>query len=402
MARVLLAWELGGNSGHAVRLARLVEALLTQGHCPILAVQRPDAFRRWRGVPGFGTIRQAPIWPGLLRHSGLPLLQGEASWGDLLACMGLTDSGVLEYLLRCWDGLLADTRAEAVVADFAPAAMLATRGRLPVLAVGTGFTVPPHGGERFLLLRPGATRPLIAEEQLLQVVNRALWRLGRTALERLPEIAQADVACPATFTELDPYRAARSGPTLPPFLAGEPGEAGEGREVFAYFAGAEPRTVALVRALARVAATGVPVSAWLPGLLAPDAKALRERGVQLHEAPLLPAAIAARASLLVSSGGLGTVSAALVAGLPLALIPLDLEKQLTAEAVTALGAGVVLRGQEEEALAAQILAAAGNAALRERARALAPGFRERLGDAAAQTISQLENHTCSRNSSAIY
>jgi UDP:flavonoid glycosyltransferase YjiC (YdhE family) len=387
MARVLLAWELGGNSGHAVRLAHVAQTLARAGHAVTLAVQRPDSLRRWRTAPGCAALRQAPIWPGLLRHSGLPTLQGEAAWGDLLAGMGMTDSGVLEYLLRCWDGLLADTRAEVLVADFAPAAMLAARGRLPVLAVGTGFTVPAHGGARFALLRPGATRALIAEEQLLQVVNRALWRLGRAPLARLPEIAAADHACPATFAELDPYRAERAAPPLPPFLSGDPGEAGEGEEVFAYFTVTDPRSEALMRALGRVAARGVPVSAWMPGLPAHEAKALLGAGVELHPAPLTPAAIAARARLILGTGGLGSVSSALAAGLPLALLPLDLEKRLTAEAVAGMGAGAVLRAEgqgDAEALAGQILACARDEASRARARTLAPGFRARLGDPAAQ------------------
>lgn len=393
MARVLLAWELGGNSGHAVRLARLAGALAGEGHAVTLAVQRPDSFRRWRAAPGCAVLRQAPVWPGLLRHSGLPALRGEAAWGDLLAGMGMTDSGVLEYLLRCWDGLLADTGAEVLVADFAPAAMLAARGRLPVLAVGTGFTVPTHAGAHFALLRPGATRPLIAEAQLLQVVNRALWRLGRPPLTRLPEIAAADRACPATFAQLDPYRAERAGPLLPPFLSGDPGEAGDGEEVFAYFAVTEPRSQALMQALGRVAARGVAVSAWLPGLPEPDAEVLRDAGVRLHPSPLPPAAIAARARLVVGSGGLGSVSAALAAGLPLALLPLDLEKRLTAEAVAGLGVGAILPVEGDvEALASHILACVRDEGLRARARALAPGFRARLGDPAAlvaESIAQL-------------
>jgi UDP:flavonoid glycosyltransferase YjiC (YdhE family) len=96
---------------------------------------------------------------------------------------------------------------------------------------------------------------------------------------------------------------------------------------------------------------------------------------------------------MLGSGGMGSVSAALVAGLPLALLPLDLEKRLTAEAVEALGAGGRLRDRTEPgapALAEQILALAADPALRERARALAPGFRARLGDAAALVAREVE------------
>jgi UDP:flavonoid glycosyltransferase YjiC (YdhE family) len=376
-------------------LARLAEALAANGHTPSLAVQRPDAFRPWRQATSNLEIRQAPIWPGLFRHSDIPMLRGEAAWGDLLAGVGMTDSGVLEYLVRCWEQLLVDAQADIVVADFAPSVMLAARGRLPVIAVGTGFTVPPHRTERFTLLRPGVARSLIAEEQLLQVVNRALSRLGREPLQRLTEIARADVSCPATFSELDPYRDDRTSPCLPPFLSGDPGVAGAGDELFAYVAVTDGRTRALSEALGLLATRGYTVSAWLPGLLAPEAEALMQSGVHLHRGPVPPAQIAARARLLVCSGGMGTSSAALAAGLPLAIMPLDLEKQLTANAVAALGVGSLLRVAPEgvaaaASLAGQLLEAVSDPQILVRAQELAPGFRSRLGDPAKLVAEQLE------------
>lgn len=386
MAQVLLAWELGGNSGHAVRLARLVSALAQAGHATSLAVQRPDAFRPWRDVPGFARMRQAPIWPGLLRHAETPSLRSEAAWGDLLASVGMTDSGVLEYLLRCWDQLFADARPDLIIADFAPAAVLAAQDRVPVITVGTGFTVPPHDAARFPLLRSQATRPLIDEDLLLQVVNRALWRLDRPKLDRLTQMARSTISCPATFTELDPYGPYRTAAPLPPFLSGSPGNAGDGQAIFAYFAVTDPRTRMLMQALGLVAARGFAVSAWLPGLVGPDAEDLARSGVHLHRAAVPQAEIASGSRLLVGSGGLGTTSAALAAGLPLAILPVDLEKRLTAEAVAGLGAGCVLQaGQDATArtLADQIIAAASDPTAIPRATARALNFRARIGDPAS-------------------
>ncbi|WP_441867448.1 glycosyltransferase [Phaeovulum sp. W22_SRMD_FR3] len=391
MAHVLLAWELGGNSGHAVRLAQLVSALAAAGHRTSLAVQRPDAFRQWRDAPGFAPIRQAPVWPGLLRHSEILPLRGEMAWGDLLAGMGLTDSGILEYLLRCWDQLLTDAAPDLVIADFAPAAMLAARDRMPVIAVGTGFTVPPDRPERFPLLRRDAAAPLVDETALLQVVNRALWRLGRAPLDRLIAIARATKSCPATFTELDPYAAHRDGPPVPPFLSGPPGQCGQGTGIFAYAPASAPGTGVLAGALALIAGRGQAVSAWMPGLPRADAARLAEAGVRLQTSPLAQAEIAARSRLFISTGGLGATSAALAAGLPMALLPVDLEKRLTAEAVHKLGAGTLLTAGPEagaRGLAEEIITAAHDQTLRQCAQDLAASFRARLGDP-AQMVAQL-------------
>lgn len=392
MAHVLLAWELGGNSGHATRLAKLVSALRERGHRTSLAVQRPDAFRRWRNTPGFSEIRQAPIWPGLFRHSEIMPLRGEVAWGDVLAGVGLSDSGILEYLLRSWDQILADAAPDLVITDFAPAAMLAARGRLPVIAVGTGFTVPPDQTHSFPLLRPAAASARIDEAALLQVVNRSLWQLRRAPLERLTEIAQATLSCPATFTELDPYAAHRTTPSLPPFLSGPPGHCGDGQEIFAYVPTTDPMGRVLAGALALVAAGGRAVSAWLPGLIGPEAEHMARSGVQLHSTPLAQSEIAARARLFVGTGGLGATSAALAAGLPMALMPLDLEKHLTAEAVRKLGAGSLLPpdpAAKAEQLAEAILTADADAQIRARARDLAAGFRARLGDPAADVAQRV-------------
>ena len=376
MAKILLTWELGLNSGHAVRLAQLAQALQAAGHETCFAVQRPDSLRRWRGQAGFTEVRQAPIWPGLLRHNDVPPLRGERSWGDLLTAMGMHDSGVLEYMLRCWDAILTDSGADMVIADFAPAAMLAARGRVPVVAVGTGFTVPPSEGATFPLLR--GDKPLIAEDALLTLVNRALSRVGRPALSHLPEMAVADLACPATFAELDPYRGRRTGAVYPPFVSGETGQAGEGQAVFAYFTVADARTAALMRALPLVAKAGALVRAWLPGIQSADAKDLTAAGVEVLTAPAPQPEIAATSRLLITTGGLGMASFALAAGLPMAILPVDLEKALTADAIAALGSGTVLpQGQESAALAQSIQAAANATELRTRARFQYPDFKRR-------------------------
>ncbi len=385
MAKILLAWELGLNSGHAVRLAQLATKLVARGHTLCLGVQRPDSFRKWRGQPGFAEIRQAPVWPGLLRHNNVPLLRGERSWGDLLAAVGMHDSGVLEYMLRCWDQQIRDARPDLLITDFAPAAMIAARGRVPVLAVGTGFTVPPHHLPTFPLLRRGAAAPLIAEPSLLQVVNRALSNVGRSPLDRLTQIAEADAHCPATFAELDPYRGNGPRTLVPPFVSGELGLRGDGDAIFAYFAAADDRTRSLAQALAEVAKSGQPVTAWLPGIHTDRAKLLGEAGVRVLNRPASQSDIAAQSRLLVTTGGLGMASFALAVGLPMAIMPVDLEKRLTADAINALKSGAIIpndRAVTAGDIAEVLTAAVQSADLDTAARAIAPHFRRTLGDPA--------------------
>ena len=128
------------------------------------------------------------------------------------------------------------------------------------------------------------------------------------------------------------------------------------------------------------------------------AKASRASGVcsrspKIRASSSIWAEIAAGSRLVVGSGGLGTTSAALAAGLPLAILPVDLEKRLTAEAVAALGAGCVLRAGQDgtaQALADQIVAAASDPAGLARAAARAATFRDRIGDPAPLVVRHVE------------
>ncbi|WP_270938425.1 hypothetical protein [Falsiroseomonas oryzae] len=383
-ARILLAWEIGANRGHVAKLGAVARCLLERGHRLSFAVQQPDALRAFRAVAAASEIRQAPIWPGLLGHAGWGT-GGAATYGDLLADLGMADSGVLEYLLRAWDRLLADAAPDLVIAEFAPAALLAARGRLPTIALGTGYTVPPAHLPRFPVFHPDATAPVFDEEALLQVVNHALRRLLRAPLDRLPRLAEADIACPAVFAELDPYAVQRLAPPVSPFFDGAPGSAGAGQGVFAYVPRGRAGTLPLVEALALLAERGVPVAAFLPGLARPEAARLVAAGIALHEKPVPPAAIAARAALLVTLGGLGLLSAALAAGLPMVLLPTDVEKRLNAAAAARLGVADVpeMTGETTAAaLADRLQAALGDGAMTARARALAPDFTGRLADSA--------------------
>jgi hypothetical protein len=383
--RALLAWEIGGNRGHVAKIGAVAQRLAAQGFHLSFAVQQPDALRSFRAIAEAAEIRQAPIWPGLLAHAGWGT-GTPAAYGDLLADLGMADSGVLEYLLRVWDRLLADAAPDVVVAEFAPASLMAARGRVPTIALGTGYTVPPSHVASFPVFHPDATTPAYDEAMLLQVANHALRRTGRMPLDRLPCIAEADIACPAIFTELDPYSAQRLAPTLPPFFEGEPGAAGAGQGLFAYVPRGRAGKLPLVEALALLAGRGVPVAAFLPGLPRQEAAHLVAAGATLHEKAVPPAAIAAQAALLVTLGGIGLLSAALAAGLPMVLLPTDIEKRLNAAAVARLGVAEVpdmLREVAAPALADRLQAACDDTAMASRARARAPDFAGRLHDSAA-------------------
>ena len=370
--RIVLAWELGANWGHARRLESLARAMTARGHEVHLVVQDLGAFdarslRLW----------QAPVWSGLLRYSATRALGPPQRYGDLLANLGLQDAQAIAGLLRGWEALIEAIRPDALVADFAPAALLASRGRLPRLATGTGFTVPPAHLDHFPPF-PGATpAPLVSEASLLSLINQALEALDRPQLSHLTDLAGAEALMPAVFAELDPYRIHRQGPPISPFLSAPlPAlpEACDG--IFAYLPGRD-LTAAGVDLLCRL---GAQVTAVMPGLDPKRRAILAGAGVRLAERALRWDEIARHGAVLCN-GGMGTVAQALATGLPLAVLPAGIEQDLTARALEASGLSI----PPEALTSPEALAQA-----RPRARDLSLDFRRRLKNPALLVTEALE------------
>lgn len=391
--RVLLAWELGANRGHVTALGRVAQELSERGARVTFAVQRLDAMRALRPLDPSWSIVQAPVWPGLIVASGFRLSQPTASFGDILANSGLRDSAVVEFLLRGWDGLLTATGADVVITNFAPIAQLSARGRVPVVAAGNGFTLPPdHLPEFPPLLK---ARPTYPEDQLLQAVNLGLERTGRAGLSHLPEIMSADRRMPHSLRIFDPYESVRLEQMLAPILPGwTPVRPAGGDEIFVYFAETTPRAEHIFEAFARM---GRSVRIHVPNLPAATARKLAAAGASVEPKPLPVADIARRCRLVISHGGLGLVSMTLAAGLPQLVLAPDLEKRLIGETIVRLGVGRLVRWRDvdvEVILAAVDLLLA-DESTRERACRLGAELTSLLQENSAGRIAEAALSLCS-------
>lgn len=369
MARILLGWELGAGQGHAVKLRAIAGRLAARGHEVVYAVQNLAA------VAGAGEAWQAPLWPAQLVAAARPVQVTPATMGDILVALGLADAGAFAGLIGAWDRLLAAVRPDGIVADFAPALSAAAAGRVPVVATGTGFSLPPGTMPRFPSLTGEAA--VHDEARLLDGVNAALAAHGRVPLPGLPALFAADRQIVATFAELDPYHAWRSEPLVAASTAAPVPLAGpEGDELFVYLNGHHPKGLAFWQGLAL---SGLKVRIHDPTLNRADHALLRGAGLLVEERPAATSDIVARSRLLLSHGGLGLASTALLAGLPHVIAPFDVEKRMIAAAVAAMDLGRIVwqDGLEAEPFAAFLRDAFADDALAARARAAAPGFRAR-------------------------
>ena len=372
MAHVLIGWELGANRGHAVRLQILGEALRAAGNEVSFAVQRIDALSA--AEAGGSPVWQAPLTPRLLISGSR--FGGHATTGmaDILARLGFDDGAIVSAMINGWQRLIAAIRPDVVIAEYAPFLLLAARGRVKSIAVGTAFSHPPTSLDRLpqLIDGPGA----VDQTLLLATINGALEQLDIPLLEALPRLFEADRNLPDSFAELDPYAADRPEPLISPVGSDFAASVGSGEEVFVYAPERIPVDAMLWRGLA---ASGLPIRVHPQRAPAALLDALGGHGFAVESKPVDFATITERSHMVVSHGGHGFACAAIAAGLPQVVCHHDLEKLLHGLAVAreGLGGHVSLANIDPDRFGADLKRLYHDAALAERCRAKATVVRDR-------------------------
>jgi UDP:flavonoid glycosyltransferase YjiC (YdhE family) len=337
--RLLLAWELGGGMGHVVSLRKIAARLASQGFEAIAAVKDISA---GAGLAESGIeVLQAPSWAGpSLGDADTPVRQSSATMGDVLASHGLGNEAVLASVIDAWLALIARIKPDLIVGDYAPGITLAARGRIPLGLRGSGYSLPPSHMQRFPALHR-LSEPLWREEELVDSVNRVLQRHGTPGIERLPQVFQSDAAVVNTFPSLDPYRQVRLMPADGPFLDRLPELRRPGAEgIFVYLS---PRTSPPQHVIEALRPHAPRLRIYAPPLAAEVSHSLEVAGATVFKTPQPVEAELCNNRLVVHYGVAGMASAALLAGVPQLLLSLDIEKDLTGQALESLGVGRLLR-----------------------------------------------------------
>jgi hypothetical protein len=342
MAHIHLAWELGGGLGHAGRLRTLAQALLERGHQVSLSLRDLGHSQRLLdalAVPKF----QAPVW--LHRTAGMPANQ--ASLAEILIHSGYLDASGLDGLCLGWRALLSTLKPDLLVADYAPTAILAARSLgVPSASVGIGFYSPP-AGRPLPNLRPweqiGHGRLAAAEEHVLRMANSVLAHHHARGFSLACDLLLGDAALLCTWPELDHYGRPPSSATWygPNFLprTGTPPywPQGTGPKVFAYLKREHGQHAALLQALVDA---GCRVACYLPEVASGMAPPVMAPNIAYARGPVSLAQAMAEADLCVCHGGEATLVQALLAGVPLLMLPMQLEQFLICQRVDGGGAGI--------------------------------------------------------------
>lgn len=338
MKNIMMAWELGGGLGHVANRFATRDCLRARGYQVALALRDLRTLYRLR-PDVVEPVFAAPNPPGLSLLSKRPRLSfADILWHDA----GLHDPAVCAGMIGAWRSLLRQTQCHLLVADAAPMATVAAHSLgIPVLRYGIPFLHPP-ALTPFPVFRDWENHDASylpqLEAQAVDHLNAALKPLGAPLLD---SVAQAFASAPLVLEalpELDLYGPRETAANLPSstVIGGQPVHwpSGVGPRIFGYLKHDYPWLDRLLGALARAPAQS---SLFIDGAMP---KLPVGAPIHLHAAPVDAANAIAQADLVICSAGNGMINAAVLAGKPLLLLPMQAEQYLNARQIVRLGAGL--------------------------------------------------------------
>jgi UDP:flavonoid glycosyltransferase YjiC (YdhE family) len=319
-------------------------------------------------------VRDIPAASSVLGPADIPFVQAPfhtqgirlphrlAGYADILLTQGWADRSALWGLVHSWLNLFELFEPHMVVLNYSPIARLAARiAGIPAVLVGNGFELPP--ATQPLPPFPGfswatSARAAESEQQALDNANHVLHAFGASCMESLSELFVAEKTFLTTFPELDHYgpriNADYVGTTLG-FLPAEridwPSEhLGKSEQknmrIFAYVRPDTPNVASILDSLAKSSTTNsASVICFAPGFSAQNLEKVKTPLLRFVSQPVDLPALVSGANVCVAYGE-GTAATFLLAGVPLLLVPGHMEALMAARRVEALGAGLVLQGEQ--------------------------------------------------------
>lgn len=408
MAKVLLAWELGGNYGHLVALRALARELKRQGHSCTFAVRGLGSAQGFLD-PQLGPLVQAPV----RLTQGRNRVRVQLSYASLLHNIGFNDPVELAGRIHAWRTLYRALGTEFLFADHSPVALIAARTLgIPAACIGNGFTVPPRqspfpsfvgaGHARDSVGAPsGATAGAAPDRDLqnillkneaavLKELNHALALLKLKPFALLQDIFRSSTPALFTYSPLDHYEVPRTETFrgLPDYSYGSPPRWPDGRgpKVFAYLS---PNT-SLPVVLKALKQSRARVLVRMPGVLPDAAAEVLRPGLSIAADPVHFRAAAESCDAFVNYGAHSTVAEFLLAGKPGILVPDLHERALTARRAAGMGAALGVRATSVPPLRRALDQVIEDPAARRAAAAFAAGYdRQNRGDILPGLVSEV-------------
>ncbi|MFO1369519.1 MAG: glycosyltransferase [Marinagarivorans sp.] len=348
MSRIVCVWELGDDLGHFSNFSPLIEEMLQANHEVFFLVKdlaNSECFSWSEKIRFF----QAPIF-----LSKIDSIQEVDCFANILQNKGYQSVTTLAPLVKAWMALFSLLKPDLIIFDHAPTALLASNNlSLPRITLSNGFLTPPAGTAPQNLqpwLVADQSRIEHSEAHVVQVINKVASSLGLQNIARVSDLYSAHLTCITGFKAIDFYRSTRTNalylsPASKPNSHPKPNwQPNNGKKVFAYLKSHCKTTPILLDALALL---NVNLVCYCAG--AKDAAYNKYQGssVQISSTLFDINAALAEADIVMCHAGPGMVNAALLAGCPMVLIPMQLEQANTSRILEAMGVAISLKRSDD-------------------------------------------------------
>ena len=347
MIHVLFAWELGGGWGHLAPIAALAKEFRRRGHAVGVALRDLSHVARLLD-PRLIACYQAPQQIRRPQPAREPVL----SLADIYDNEAFAEERAITARVQAWCQLFDFAKADVVICDHSPTAMLAARCRnVKTIGMGTGFFLPPD--ERpwpafsTSEAQDAKQERTQRESMLVERLNAVLRRWHAPELRQLSDLqAECRRRTLLTRPELDHYGPRASGDYFPLQVAATPTtqQTGDVRraEVFAYLKH-RPEMLRLIEFLRQQRRR---VEIVLDGAAPELAESLSDDWLHVLAHPVDLARILPHIRFAVLNGNHATTLDVLAAGKPCWQVPLTTEQRSLSQRAAATGACMMSSAQD--------------------------------------------------------
>ena len=342
MSKIMVGYELGGGFGHVNRLMGVVRGLEKRGHQVEFFMRN---IREAAVLMAAENRRLLPVPDMLMRLANQPKGSRMGAYSDIMGHAGFYTTDMLYTASMSWQSVIDHVKPDLIVCDHSPVCCLVAYGKIPVVQVADGFTMPPAEEDNFPLFSDKHSY-MIPPADLLKNMQEVQKRRGGWVPDSVTEPFRTAGRLVCTLPELDPYRPLRQDRVLGPAEGLQsPMPLPEKHHFFAYLNLEHKETKPILRALR---AMEMPGEVVCRGMDAAVMRSLRRPGLTPHAKPQPIKEVMARASIVIHHGGNGTCCAGLSAGRMQVTAPTHTEARMNGNCVQRLGGGKVIGGKEIE------------------------------------------------------
>jgi UDP:flavonoid glycosyltransferase YjiC (YdhE family) len=343
---VLFTWELGANLGHIVPLREIADRLSRKGWRCVFALCDLESAYSMLGAMGYEYV-QAPASRQLKTYT-----LRAVSFADELTRVGYSSAAELAGLFQAWEMLFSYIKPDVLVADLSPTATLVARSRnMPAFLIGNGYSLPPEVSPWPVYSNKLATSKstLIEIEAKVEGVIKKAGELTQvTSIDRLSQLFPADSSLICSVPELDHYER-QNGTYLGsiavtnqgceprwPVVRGNADICPEPEKLFLYLNAAYPLLPVLMQL---IAIANVQVVGYISGLTDAQRMKYQAHNLWLSQNPINVDQAIVGCRFAICHGG-NLAQSILLGGVPVQILPMQLEQATLADRVTSLNLGV--------------------------------------------------------------